>query len=137
MSIVLFLPPGGCDSEEHKCTCDAAWTGIGCEYPDCPGTPDCNDHGSCNASVATPFCDCNDGWIGHECSLECRHGYKDPPGSDNCVCDAGWMTIECNVECSEHGHIESDVCVCDVNWRGTFCAIPGCPGKMTLFVEVI
>lgn len=47
---------GGCESATHTCTCRPGWTGIGCEYADCAGTPDCNDHGMCDDAVDPPEC---------------------------------------------------------------------------------
>lgn len=120
---------GGCDSATTECSCDAGWSGLGCEIADCAGTPDCNGHGYCNASLATPACECSYSWMGHACDLQCLHGNKQPADSDNCVCDVGWTTIECNVECSMHGHVDNNMCICNSGWRGNLCDIPGCPGE--------
>ena len=41
---------GSCNIGDQRCTCDNLWKGVGCEEPDCPGTPDCNGRGMINYS---------------------------------------------------------------------------------------
>ena len=124
---------GDCNSELMECTCYNGWMGVACHVADCPGSPDCNARGFCNATVDPPQCtSCQGPWMGPVCDDPCVHGQETPPNSGNCECEEGWTGVGCNSECSEHGKISNETgrCVCDyvTGWKGTVCNVPGCPG---------
>ena len=56
---------GSC-SAGGGCSCNAGWTGADCGTPDCPGTPACNNRGTCSASG----CVCAAGFSGSACEVD-------------------------------------------------------------------
>eukprot|EP00735_Rhodelphis_limneticus_P015001 TRINITY_DN912_c0_g1::TRINITY_DN912_c0_g1_i1::g.16014::m.16014 TRINITY_DN912_c0_g1::TRINITY_DN912_c0_g1_i1::g.16014 ORF type:complete len:3347 (+),score=1122.88,sp/P24821/TENA_HUMAN/32.68/3e-33,sp/P24821/TENA_HUMAN/32.58/1e-28,sp/P24821/TENA_HUMAN/36.25/2e-16,Filamin/PF00630.14/0.2,Filamin/PF00630.14/0.037,Filamin/PF00630.14/1.2e+02,Filamin/PF00630.14/0.88,Filamin/PF00630.14/2.3e-06,Filamin/PF00630.14/8.9,Filamin/PF00630.14/0.0016,Filamin/PF00630.14/1.4e-06,Filamin/PF00630.14/0.0098,Filamin/PF00 len=58
-------------SGSGTCHCDAGFTGTSCQTMDCPGEPDCSEHGECvlDTLLDTPMCVCNNGYYGSTCTL--------------------------------------------------------------------
>ncbi|KAH3879993.1 hypothetical protein DPMN_003905 [Dreissena polymorpha] len=94
---------GTCNTQTHICSCYNGWTGEtdsrghldpllnACDVPDCPGSPDCNAQGTCDASTTTPRCvNCAAGRMGAGCEEVCDavHGVQSPMNSGICVCDS-------------------------------------------------
>ena len=103
---------------QKHCDCHQGWdiNATYCHEADCPGTPDCNGHGSCNTTGELPLCDCDTGYIGIECQFECVHGYEGPNGT--CVCDPCYTGGACKDECDGHGSCTNGTCVCDLAYWG-------------------
>ncbi len=106
----------GLCTNDLQCVCDDGWIGEGCHIPDCPGEPDCTDHGYCNGTNDIPICECKSGWIGDACERPCVNGTAQSDGT--CVCDACFSGPGCNRECSDHGQCTDSVCHCDSAWWG-------------------
>ncbi|KAK3724602.1 hypothetical protein QZH41_005193 [Actinostola sp. cb2023] len=89
------------------------WKDEGCEIPDCPGTPDCNNNGDCDGSFNPPRCaNCTNGTMGMGCQLPCIHGKEDPPHSSVCKCDPCFKGLACDIECSGKGTCNNSTCTC-------------------------
>ncbi|PIK61110.1 hypothetical protein BSL78_01935 [Apostichopus japonicus] len=122
-----------------ECLCEAGWKGEGCELPDCPGEPDCNNNGTCDGdTIPLPSCvDCIPGWMGESCELPCgKYGFQNPPNSGICHCTHPcWHGDGCQEMCSGLGTCSNDdACSCvdedglnPGNW-GEFCEREDCPG---------
>ena len=68
---------GDCDSVTHKCECNAAWSGVACHIPWCPGNGNCFDRGFCNPDYFEPVCEnCQQGWMGPDCNTPCVNGVQ-------------------------------------------------------------
>ncbi|KAI8479536.1 hypothetical protein Bbelb_427260 [Branchiostoma belcheri] len=119
---------GFCNFLTHQCVCEQSWYGPGCHLGNCPGTPDCNDHGQCDITGDIPNCRCDAGWMGASCDRPCVNGTVTP--EDTCVCDPCYYGPGCDLECSNHGSCQNDQCSCDEAWRGEDCSIRGCPGEL-------
>ena len=126
---------GYCNKGTSTCDCFDGWTGNvdimlnGCDIPDCPGRPDCSNHGTCDASFTTPRCvDCHDGYMGPACDDPCTFGKQTPMNSGFCLCDSCHTGKGCNSECNDGGTCVNGTCVCNDQWTGPKCTIPGCPG---------
>ena len=108
------------------------WTGLGCNEPDCPGTPNCFGRGHCNTTNReTPQCtDCVEGWMGPTCNDPCVHGH---PNRGVCICDHPcYADSGCQLECSGRGTCVDGSCSCNfdnnIGWQGEHCELDGCPG---------
>ena len=108
------------------------WTGLGCNEPDCPGTPNCFGRGHCNTTNReTPQCtDCVEGWMGPACNDPCVHGH---PNRGVCICDHPcYADSGCQLECSGRGTCVDGSCSCNfdnnIGWQGEHCELDGCPG---------
>jgi len=108
-----------------------AVAGPDCAVPDCPGDPNCNGQGYCNATVDPPRCSkCDTNWFGADCSRPCIYGEHNLENTE-CVCNTTCHHgVGCDIQCSDNGVCdEQGECYCDpmVGWRGTWCEVPGCP----------
>lgn len=59
------------DGQNYVCECLEHFSGIACEYRDCPVSVDgltCSNRGACQHSTGT--CTCNEGYYGNDCSLK-------------------------------------------------------------------
>ncbi|XP_072025321.1 uncharacterized protein [Amphiura filiformis] len=119
----------GLCTNDLQCLCDDGWIGDGCEIPDCPGEPDCTDHGYCNGTGDIPICECKAGWIGDACERPCVNGTAQSDGT--CVCDTCFSGPGCDRECSGYGSCADDTCHCVSAWWGPDCSYQGCPGLGT------
>ncbi len=99
------LRNGICNEGTQTCQCNPGWGGVGCDVPDCPGTPDCNGRGQCDGATympaPSPVCrSCVKGWVGQSCERACASGTQTPVDSGNCVCDACFSGPQCDIECA-------------------------------------
>ncbi len=105
----------------------------------------CSGQGTC---VASDRCECNNGWLGDDCSspsvTQCFDimsnetsvcsGHGTCIGLDQCKCDDGWMQVDCSIThcfgftsnlpevCSGKGKcIRPNKCQCDDGFRGHKC----------------
>ena len=125
---------GECNTATWECLCEPGWEGIGCHLPDCPGTPDCSDHGDCPLPPTgeNPTCHCDETFMGHACELRCFNG---TPSYINetwvCACDPCYAGLDCGAFCNNQSDVcEDGICDCGFNgWRGDVCDDPRCPGK--------
>eukprot|EP01029_Cantina_marsupialis_P018833 TRINITY_DN4357_c0_g2_i1.p1 TRINITY_DN4357_c0_g2~~TRINITY_DN4357_c0_g2_i1.p1 ORF type:complete len:1627 (+),score=510.57 TRINITY_DN4357_c0_g2_i1:84-4964(+) len=53
---------------DGACKCTSGWSGAQCDIPDCPGTPDCLNHGVCTIGSVGGKCECEGSWDGDDCS---------------------------------------------------------------------
>eukprot|EP01090_Pellita_catalonica_P000733 TRINITY_DN1050_c0_g1_i3.p1 TRINITY_DN1050_c0_g1~~TRINITY_DN1050_c0_g1_i3.p1 ORF type:complete len:574 (+),score=78.21 TRINITY_DN1050_c0_g1_i3:358-2079(+) len=95
---------GACDLFSGKCMCDHSWQGDDCSIPLCPGSPECNHHGSCvwDPQNESHTCQCREGWIGESCTIpQCPDSCNSrgvcvetlsPP---RCVCNPGFYGNSC------------------------------------------
>ena len=103
---------------EGSCTCtDSGWLGDYCHEPDCPGSPDCNEHGSCDSSTDPPSCSCYDHYMGPACESACIHGDPNIDGSV-CHCHDCYSGVACKDVCNNHGICSNDTCICNSGWWG-------------------
>ena len=126
---------GTCDRKTGVCVCNTGYVGDACQRTSCPN--DCSSHGRCRsqsdlaASYATDFaasytyasawdatkhyaCDCDYGYVGHDCSKrQCMSGTDPEGGAGNTV----------GRECSGRGtcDYESGVCNCYSGFFGQAC----------------
>ena len=126
---------GECNTVTHTCNCKPGWTGDpdplenACDTPDCPGKPDCNNNGTCDATYNPPLCvDCLTGWMGKACEEPCVHGNQTSANSGICKCDSCHTGKGCDSECNNQGACVDGVCQCNDYWKGSKCEDPGCPG---------
>lgn len=101
--------------------------GLDCAEADCPGEPNCNGQGYCNATEDPPRCSkCDMNWFGEDCSRPCIYGEHNPENTE-CVCNTTcYHGAGCNIQCSDNGVCnETWDCYCDpmVGWRGTYCEV--------------
>jgi len=100
------LKTGECKS---KCDEGKARNSNGdCEPPNCSSLNDCSGHGTCLFtelsldSFPTPYCYCDDGYEGNDCSqlsnCGCINGYCFVNSFNNleCKCNLGWKGTDCN-----------------------------------------
>ncbi|KAJ3432596.1 ras gtpase-activating protein [Anaeramoeba flamelloides] len=106
---------------------------------------DCNGKGNCPDGTVT--CECNDGWIGDDCSVEacvgvtCENGKQCSSEDGECQCGSFFTGDLCEYDIceenfdncnSEEGHgtcISSDghiSCDCETGWGGTKCDVDYC-----------
>lgn len=107
---------GSCNNS--RCVCKGGRKGENCQSLDCPGEPDCSNHGVCVKDDASPIprCLCNQGFDGPDCSkLVC-------PGSPMCS-DRGNCTLINEVpKCvCNHGFAGSSCERCQTRFTGSEC----------------
>eukprot|EP01111_Echinosteliopsis_oligospora_P010214 TRINITY_DN3137_c0_g2_i1.p1 TRINITY_DN3137_c0_g2~~TRINITY_DN3137_c0_g2_i1.p1 ORF type:complete len:511 (+),score=57.64 TRINITY_DN3137_c0_g2_i1:695-2227(+) len=136
-----------CYQSNNCSTCYPNWTGYNCYLKDCPGSPDCNNHGICSdpdPHRIFPYCSCSRGWSGDDCSVPiCTNncsGYGSCLSTTNpptCKCDSTHLPPDCSIEvhicdgnpeCSGNGlcNRSSGICSCDSSWTGRSCSIANC-----------
>jgi hypothetical protein len=91
----------------YTCSCQAGFSGLECQCPDC------GEYGVCQASG---HCACVKGFTGASCEVNidecasspCSHGAcVDRDAAYTCQCEAGWDGVNCGVDIDECG---SDPC---------------------------
>lgn len=90
----------------------------------------CSGHGSCESSAdgstSARQCQCNQGWMGADCSLKvCPRG---PAWSDKA---SGTDNAHGAAECSNRGACDRRTgrCICDPGFEGDACSRRSCPNK--------
>ncbi|XP_048395946.1 tenascin-R isoform X2 [Stegostoma tigrinum] len=89
--------------------------------------PMCNGHG--NFSVETCDCNCELGWMGKGCSVQCCQSNCSGHGlciDGQCLCDQGYTgqdcsELQCPGNCSGHGLCVEAECVCETPYTGEDC----------------
>jgi hypothetical protein len=86
------------------CLCEAGWTGVSCQLPDCPGTPDCSARGQCSNGQ----CLCDPGFSGPDCATPIC-----PGDSQGAACSGRGRCLVTDT---------APVCVCDTGFTGADCS---------------
>ena len=125
-------------SDGFVCTCEAGYSGTSCDecatgYQDndfdgvcdfnCDLTTlDCGAHGTCDDSLGTVQCVCDEGITGTYCD-NCTPGYQDNNGDTVCELDCATVGFDCgsNGTCSDSSG--TAMCVCDSGYAGAACTV--------------
>ncbi|XP_060596109.1 uncharacterized protein LOC132750181 [Ruditapes philippinarum] len=103
------------------CECNEGYKGTFCEELNCPGDPDCSDHGKCRRDTEKNIsvCTCNAGFKGDDCSeYSCPGviGNKSCNGNGECVLLSIAPQCDCN-----HGFTGQACDMCVQKFAGDNC----------------
>lgn len=115
---------------------DCGWMTVSRASPFCPGTTQCNDHGTCDMTVANSvnidLCSCYDGYTGGDCALRtCPSGnaWWDEPYPIVTISATDTVTTAHKpAECSNMGLCDrsTGVCACAAGFEGQACERTKC-----------
>ena len=109
---------GTCDN--NSCSCQQGWKGEHCELTNCPGEPDCSNHGVCvkATEIAIPECLCDQGFGGLNCSHLICPGNSPCNNRGDCVLQLGDNVPNC---VCRHNFVGQACEKCNARYSGYNC----------------
>ncbi|XP_061167984.1 fibropellin-1-like isoform X2 [Saccostrea echinata] len=105
----------------HNCSCPSDVTGENCEdliATSCSSST-CSQHGACSVEKGKAHCSCYFGFVGPDCSIECRldclnggRCVRPPHGTPKCVCPPGFLGSNCQIQDLCYSHICHNMGAC-------------------------